>query len=1275
MPAAHWDVYRVGARLPSIDALVGFDATDQVDRLQQALSSVVCIESSPGAGDKALASDDAQFIGRLLLGLYCRGWPTFSSPDVEQALLESIDLASGLQFRETGTSGTIGWRLESADSVPVEDRSRVVLDALLRGDRRLETDDAVLAMLSDSRAEQAFYRDHLTRFLGNAIGWVEMQRPLRSMVREDAPNPERFGSERVDFVLELPGSKGPVKVVIELDGPHHDQPNQKAIDGNRDDLLRNHDWLVRRVPVRTIDDGSFNYLPGSLKAIIEANPFPFTHIENSDAFLDDPLNREATRLLLTPHAIARIQLALSRALMTGSLDIRKEEWVIAAVERDTPCAELAVRDWLKTLHHLCLLYDIELALERVRLLVAEDHRAPFGPIPWGGRAKPAIGVVAKRLVDHVGTEVIDLAMDVSVGCHPTRRYPADPLHDVIARHRITLRTAQRQSGYRVEPWPDPRVIAEPLAQKQSLEYFLQTLFRKHEFREGQLPIINRVLRREDVIGLLPTGAGKSITFQLPALLSPGLTLVIDPLKSLMQDQVENLHAVGIMDAIQINSDTPPKDRPKIEWQFNHGEYRLVFISPERLQIKAFRTLLLATAGLRPIAYVVVDEAHCVSEWGHDFRTGYLNLGRIAVDYCGRNGVRPPLAALTGTASESVLRDIQRELEVDDSDAIVRPAKFARDELKFAVFPVPKGKKRQELVHLIAHMIPEGLDIPPGVLASGACGGIVFCPHASDKLGVFEVAAHLRRELSQFAAGRHADQCPNDQPVAFYSGEPPKELNMGSEAYGSCKARVQRAFKDGRTSLLVATPAFGMGIDKPNIRYTIHYAMAKSVEAFAQEAGRAGRDRKDAICAVLFTDRHASGASSGEASSDCLELGISTEEAERRVRAAGWDSDDAEMQMFLHTRSYQGIRRESAAVRALYHQWIAPVLLTSAETLESGTEVVIKEAEFRSVIASLMGPMLETEGQDEPEASNEDHPNQKLPHPELQRLIYRLCLLGIITDYTINYASGNNVYTLLVRDITDDSINDHLFQYVSRYRTSDRMNAVKQHLAELAHGSPVIDCATCRAINTLCWFVYEEIEQRRRQGMDNMRQMLRESSNGADLARRINEMLSFTALTQTVFDVLDADNYRDWARIGDEIGTAESAERVYYQCRRALEDAPGHPGLLTLIALALQGMEGAHQDEVVSYLLTGRRAIQGGFSVADQQEIATWMIHELRRIAPSAASGVLNRVVRQGMDSLLAGVVLRSMAAGSLDANPVLQRTSQRCLLQKIDDRLGEFMVA
>jgi ATP-dependent DNA helicase RecQ len=1271
MPAAYWDTFRLGARIPSLDSLVSPAASVQIAQLQQALSSVASIESHSLGGTALTATEDALFVGRLLLGLLCRGWPTFSSPDVEQALLASISPEAGLICQERGPAGNIGWRLDLAEPVPEGTWDDAIRGALLRGDRRLSMDEATVAMLADSKAEQRFYRDHLTPLLGNAIGWLELQRPLASMVREDASDRDGFGSERVDFVLDLPGSGGPVKLVVELDGPHHHASPNHQIDQNRDQLLRTHGWQTRRVHVNAVDDGSLGYLPGVLNAIIQSNPFPFTHIEDDDQLLDDPRNREAARLILTPHAVARTQLALCRGLMSGALDLLNPKWVIAVVERDAPCAELAVRDWLNSLRHLCQLYGIEMSVERVCLLIAEDHWADFSPVPWGEHHVSGMEVLPERLANHDENEVIDLAVDVSVGCHPTRRYPTDPLKAVLARRTIILRTAQRQSGYLVESWPDPRSIVKPLAQKPSLKYFLQTLFRKQEYREGQLPIIDRVLRREDVIGLLPTGAGKSITFQLPALLSPGLTLVIDPIKSLMQDQVENLATLGVMDAIQINSDTTTSERSRREWQFSQGEYRLVFISPERLQIQKFRDLLAAAAGKRPVAFVVVDEAHCVSEWGHDFRTAYLNLGRIAKDFCGHAGGRPPIVALTGTASEPVLRDIQRELEVAGNDAIVRPSEFDRDELKFEIVPVLKDKKHQELARLIDETIPERLGADPDLLASGACGGIVFCPHVNGRLGVFEVAAELSQRLPRFASREQSEPCPDQSLIGFYSGEPPRRLGMAPAIYADCKTRVQRAFKAGHIPLLVATSAFGMGIDKPNIRYTIHFAMAKSVEAFAQEAGRAGRDDKKAVCAVLFTDNYeVPSAGTSSASLDCLELDLTTEEAQARSAAAGWDGDDAEMQMYLHTRSYQGILRESAAVRALYHHWIEPKLPTPAEREGQVAEIAVSEEEYRRIIENLMTPMLLNGPEQQPVKNDEKDDDEKAPRPDLQRLIYRLSLLGIVSDYTVSYSSPANVYTLSVRAINDEEVRGYLFRYVERYLFSAPSNEVKRRVED----SPLED-HVCRCIEALCWFVYEEIEQRRRQSMRNMRVMLRESSDGEDLARRINEMLSNTALTQAVFDVLEADDYRGWARISKEINATDSAEHVYYQCLRALEDAPGHPGLLLLVALALQGMEEGRRDEVVSFLLTGLREVRKGFSSVNQRSIASWTIQEFVRIAPSAAQKIINLVVRQGRDSVLAGTVLRSMDAGSLDADPVLQRTSRRCLLKTIDERLHEFMNA
>lgn len=1271
MPEALWTTYRTGAHIPSLDGLVSPAAVDQIQRLQQALSSVAYIESPTSPFATPSPDADGHFVGRLLLGLLCRGWPSYSSPEIEQTLLESIDPAVGLTPRPVAGRGQIGWQF--CDTLADATWDDAILGALLRGDRRLDIDEAILAMLVDSKAEKTFYRDYLVPLFGQAIGWLELQRPIASMIRQDVTDPEAFGSGRVDFALDLPGTAGPVRLVIELDGPHHNHPTNRKIDQNRDQLLKKHGWETRRVPVKTLEDGSLNHLPGMVKAVVSSNPFPFSHIEESDDFLASPKNREAVRLILTPHAVARMQLAMCRALMEGILDLSSPEWMIAVVEREVPCAELGMRDWLQMLTHLCRIYDIPISVKRVHLLVVEEHLTAFAAPKWKGPESVSPELTVEILDCGDTLRKLDLSIDVSVGAHPTRRYPSDPLRqpNLLINRQVELRTAQRQSGYFVDPWPEPRAIADPRGVEDDLRHFLRTLFRKETFWRGQMDIIERVLRREDVIGLLPTGAGKSITFQLPALLSPGLSLVIDPIKSLMQDQVENLASVGIMDSVQINSDTASKEKPLIEWQFSQGEFRLVFISPERLQVKDFRDRLASTTGKRPVSYVVIDEAHCVSEWGHDFRTAYLNLGRIVAHYCSPKGIRPPMVALTGTASESVLRDIQRELGVESENAIVRPHEFAREELKFEIVPVQKGKKPAALVELIKKSLPEKLGIQPEDLTSNAHGGIVFCPHVNGKLGVYHVAAVIKESLKQRGNGVHAstcpDQCPDQQLVGFYSGEPPKEIEMSEQVWAGCKARIQRAFKSGRMPVLVATSAFGMGIDKPNIRYTVHFAMAKSVEAFAQEAGRAGRDGKDAICAVLFSDRLRPSQDAESAPPlDCLQIEprISVEEARARAAASKWASDDAEIQMFLHSRGYQGVLRESAAVRAFYQKWIQPHLTTPGQL----TDVIVEEQQYRLVIEALIAPLMPNSLDGMPQPN--DAPQDELPRPDLQRIIYRLSLLEIVRDYTVSYHPGNNIYSISVSAMDDQHLLDNLRRYVARYRTSEKVKAVERYF----ENSPLEDTAS-RCIDTLCWFIYEEIEQRRRQGIHNMRQMLRESKSGEDLARQINKTLNYTALTQLVFNVLRKDDFREWGSISQEILNAETAETVLLQCRRALEDAPDHPGLLLLLAISLLGTDDNRSEDATAHLKLGLQLARESFSRDDQQKIADWVVRELARIGPTGALAVLSKVVRQEPDPALAGAVLRSTASGVLERDSLLVRTCERRLLQTIDAHVTRFMSA
>ena len=1311
MPAPrNWHTYRLGARLAAIDGLVGREGAERVQRLQRALSSVVWMPAGGVPNAVATPTADATFVGRLMLGLLCRGWPTLSSPAVEEALLASLDVGGLGLALAGGAAGGVGQRLAPVAPGDLPAWEGAVLGALLRGDPRLEADGSVLAELCDSDTEKTFYRGELTDLFGSAIGWVELQRPFESLVREDLQGKSSEGG-RVDFALELPGDPEAIQLIVELDGPHHDDPTQKAIDWERNERARQHGWTTLRVRTcdHRLDPGDLKALRAKFESIKQHNAFPFTHFDVIDGGTPDAMLASAARLLLTPHAVARVELALARSVMDGWLRLEADAWSVAVAEREVPCAELAVRDFLDTLIDLCGLYGIPFGVRRVRLLVAREHLPGMADIEVAGPAVDGIEVSVEPLAEAGSDAEVDLAVDVSVEAHPTRRYPTDPLSDAkpSVRRTVRLRTAQRQSGYEIDVWPEPRAMAVPAAPtkdqiksaeraayEERLCYFLQLLFRKKEFREGQLPIIDRVLARQDVIGLLPTGAGKSITFQLPALLSSGMALVIDPLKSLMQDQVENLGAVGIDDAIQINSDTPTEERGRIEWQFARGEFRMVFISPERLQIQTFRDLLRTATGSRPVSYLVIDEAHCVSEWGHDFRTAYLNLGRIAARYCVHGGKRPPFVALTGTASEAVLRDVRRELDLDADDPglIIRPASFDRPELRFEIIRVAKDAKAGDMVGLLSNGIPLALSrandngesrndesqVTVEMLAEGSCGGIVFCPHRNGDLGVLGVRSEILGSIAAFRQGEVGHEIDPPVPVllqdqvSIYAGEEPDytPIPTGSN-WSELKQEIQRAFKRGDVSLLVTTNAFGMGIDKPNIRYTVHYAMPPSVEALAQEAGRAGRDRKPAICAVLFTDRLDPEFPPGNkpVPADCLELGISTEEARERQSASGWDSDDAEMQMFLHGRSHHGVASESLAVRDFYARWVEPRLLHA------------KNKGFETIGLTL----------DDAGAFPGSAP---VDRPDVQRVVYRLSLLGIVDDYTIQYRGSHRIYTIALRAQNDDEVIDNLRRYVLRYQNDDLFGVVQERMDESSIEGGVVD----RAIYALVWFVYEQIERRRRAAMYGVRQLARESlqytlpdasdeqqerwgdlTPGQRFKQRMNEQLGFGSLTEAVFDVVRENSHEDprWWELADRMSNAEEADRVRLQARRAMEDAPEHPGLLILEGLGALASGIGTVDEAATSLAVGLREASKAREGGEAERLAERIVDEVFAKAPGRADLAVREVLRRTRIDQTASErgVPRAVAAATYrrTADGDSRRVCAAVLLEQANGYLDKFL--
>jgi len=885
----------------------------------------------------------------ILRNMLQRGKPTISSRRLRSAF--------GLKQSQSG--------LEFASQALIS-RHPLEWRRLIRGDVRKENYPA-----------KRFFDELITKHFGEYQFVKQLTMPEVNIFDMTQVYVDQFNNRQVDFFIPQAG------LIIEIDGQQHEASAQD--DEGRDEFTKTLGLKTIRFTTQEIATENESFIEKISAAVdhlkmvdrleqegILSPPNGLTLQDYRHAY-NDGVDTSTPSIRLT--AAIRFQLLVLELIESGDIRLGKARKLTLLNRDGIDFAQQAIDDLAELLSQLLTLRGLPKLALKVDL---EEVQSPTNSLPDDA-----------LLIDFSILKRFDDAFQVNQSVIYTRTHYLDFYRYFANSNALSMENCELvdYDFFRMScsaPITYQLDLSPGSKQREALKFFLANLFLPLlddvDFREGQVGIIGSALSRKGTIGLLPTGAGKSICYQLSAILQPAISFVVCPIKSLMYDQKADLDAIGFTRSNFITSDLKSDQKIRIQNDFGRGKYFFVFISPERFQTQGFRREMTAIGFDRAFAYAVIDEAHCLSEWGHDFRTSYLNLantiGKLAPDasYIG----------VTATASVNVLKDIQSEFEIPD-DNVRTPLDYTREELSFHVVD-DRGRKTAALIQLVDKM--EAKWNGSASAARGSKAGIIFTPTVNGDKGCYELSGRLATSLGM--------------DVRYFSGSAPAKAGMGGDAFDTYKREVQNDFKSNKYRLLTATKAFGMGVNKGNIAYTVHYGIPGSMEALYQEAGRAGRNKRlftdgPADCYVLLTK---------ESKTDLLDKiwDASTTVAELKTSVEGLSREsDVKINLFLMTNNLDTINDEFKLLSAIYQH----LLQSSDVRTVSATAAQFRTDKFK-----------------------------------FEKAVYRLFQLGIVSDWIVeDFFKGKLTIEFCCPD--EEQLQNNLEQKLRKYDTAFKLSDIFQ----------------------------------------------------------------------------------------------------------------------------------------------------------------------------------------------------------------------------------------